>query len=85
MSFLKGTFAGGIHPPERKSLAEEVPIEILPTPKLISVPLLQHLGAPCEALVKNRDVVELGQMIGRSDAPISAPVHASIAGTLAKP
>lgn len=85
MTFLKGTFAGGIHPPERKSLTKAVPIEVLPTPKLISVPLLQHLGAPCEALVKNRDVVEIGQMVGRSDAPISAPVHASVAGVVAKP
>jgi len=85
MSLGKGTFAGGIHPPERKSLAESLPIEVLPTPKLISVPLLQHLGAPCEALVKARDEVEIGQIIGRSDAPISAPVHASIQGTVARP
>ena len=85
MSFAKGTFAGGIHPPERKSLAESLPIEVLPTPKLISVPLLQHIGAPCEALVKARDEVEIGQIIGRSEAPISAPVHASIQGVVARP
>jgi len=83
--FAKGTFAGGIHPPERKSLAESLPIEVLPTPKLISVPLLQHIGAPCEALVKARDEVEIGQIIGRSEAPISAPVHASIQGVVARP
>lgn len=81
----KGTFAGGIHPPERKALAESLPIEVLPTPKLISVPMLQHLGAPCEALVKTRDEVDLGQVIGRSEAPISAPVHASVKGVVARP
>ncbi len=85
MSFTRGTFAGGIHPPERKSLAESLPIEVLPTPKLISVPLLQHLGAPCEALVKTRDEVEIGQILGRSEAAISAPVHASIRGVVARP
>ena len=78
------SFAGGVHPPERKALAESVPIEVLPTPKLISVPLLQHLGAPCESLVKNREEVEIGQVIGRSEAMISAPVHASVGGTMAK-
>lgn len=85
MSLGRRTFGGGIHPPERKSLAESLPIEVLPTPKLISVPLLQHLGAPCEALVKARDEVEIGQVIGRSEAPISAPVHASIQGVVARP
>ncbi len=79
------SFEGGVHPPERKALAESLPIEVLPTPKLISVPLLQHLGAPCEALVKTRDEVEIGQIIGRSEAVISAPVHASIEGTVARP
>lgn len=79
------SFGGGVHPPERKSLAESMPVEVLPTPRLISVPLLQHLGAPCDALVKNREEVEIGQVIGRSEAPISAPVHASVEGTMAKP
>ena len=80
-----GSFGGGVHPPERKSLAESLLIEVIPTPKLVSVPLLQHLGVPCEALVKNRDEVELGQVIGSSDAPVTAPVHSSVGGTVAKP
>lgn len=82
---LRSSFGGGVHPPGRKSLAESLPIEVLPTPKLISVPLLQHLGAPCDALVKNREEVRIGQVIGSSEAPISAFVHSSVDGTLAKP
>ena len=85
MSLFRDTFPGGVHPPERKSLTQSAAIEVLPTPKLVSVPLLQHLGAPCEALVKSRDEVELGQTIGRSGASIWAPVHASVTGTVAKP
>lgn len=85
MKAARRSFGGGVHPPERKSQAESLPIEVLPTPKLISVPLLQHLGAPCDALVKNREEVTIGQVIGRSEAPISAPVHSSVEGTMAKP
>jgi electron transport complex protein RnfC len=84
MSRGKRSFEGGVHPPERKVLAESLPVEVLPTPKLISVPLLQHLGAPCDAVVKNREEVQIGQVIGRSDAAISAPVHSSVEGTVAK-
>ena len=57
---------------------------MLPTPKLISVPLLQHLGAACEPLVQNRDEVRIGQPVGRSEAPVSAPVHASADGTVTR-
>ena len=34
------TFPRGIHPPGRKELAEDVPIEVLPTPATVAVPLL---------------------------------------------
>jgi len=75
-----GTFARGVHPPERKGLSGPKAIEVLPTPKQVAIPLLQHTGAPCEPAVKPRDAVALGQVIGTSQAFISAPVHASVAG-----
>ncbi len=84
MRFGRGSFSGGVHPPERKSIVSGSPIEVVPTPKLVGVPLLQHLGAPCTATVKTRDQVELGQMVGSSEALVSAPVHASISGTVAR-
>ena len=79
-----GTFTGGLHPPEEKGLAADRPIEVLPTPKGVRIALLQHLGAPCESTVKPRAQVELGEVIGRSEAFVSAPVHASVAGTIAR-
>jgi electron transport complex protein RnfC len=77
-----GTFPGGIHPPDEKGLAADAPIEVLPTPAEVRIALLQHLGAPCEAAVKPRAEVHPGDVIGRSEAFVSAPVHASIAGTV---
>ena len=77
----RGTFAGGIHPPERKYLADRAPIEVLPTPAEVRIALLQHLGAPCEPILKPRTEVALGDVVGQAKGFICAPVHASIAGT----
>ncbi len=80
----EATFARGIHPPEEKHLAEEMPIEILPIPAEVNIPLLQHLGAPCEALVDKKQEVHLGEKIGEATAFISSPVHSSIDGKTKK-
>jgi len=44
--------------------------------------LSQHTGAPCEATVKVGDRVLAGQKVGDCAAFISAPVHASVSGTV---
>jgi electron transport complex protein RnfC len=76
----KMSFAGGIHPPERKHLSAEAAVEVLPTPEQVRVPLLQHLGAPCQPTVKPRTEVALGDVVGEADAFVSARVHASVTG-----
>jgi Na+-translocating ferredoxin:NAD+ oxidoreductase subunit C len=80
----RGTFARGIHPPDRKILAAEMPIEVVPSPKNVRLPLLQHIGAPCGAVVKSRQAVAMGEVVARSDAFVSAPVHAPINGKAAR-
>jgi len=77
-----GTFARGVHPAGGKHLAADVPIEVVGPGALVSVPLLQHTGAPCESLVKTKQDVSAGEKIGDVDAFISAPVHSPIAGTV---
>lgn len=77
----RGTFARGVHPPERKDLTERAPIEVLPTPAEVRIALLQHLGAPCEAVHKPRIEVALGDVVGEAKGFVCAPVHASISGT----
>ena len=77
----RGTFARGIHPPERKHLADRASIEVLPTPPEVRIALLQHLGAPCEPVLKPRTEVALGDVVGQAKGFVCAPVHASIAGT----
>jgi electron transport complex protein RnfC len=78
----KGRFSGGVHPAGRKHLAADAALEAVGQPAEVAIPLLQHTGAPCEAVVKARQEVAWGDLVGNSDAFISAPVHASIAGTV---
>ena len=56
----------GTRVPESK-LTEESHIETAPLPKKVIIPLLQNIGAPCQALVKKGDRVLTGQKIGDSD------------------
>ena len=79
-----GTFPHGIHPPERKNSSSDASIEILPTPEDVVIPLLQHLGAPCEPVVKPKQTVSMGEMVGQGKGFVTAPVHASINGTVQK-
>lgn len=73
---------GGIHPPEHKEPTAGSPIrEIPPAPEIV-IPLSQHTGAPCEAIVAVGDRVLAGQKIGDSEAFISAPVHSPVSGTV---
>ena len=37
------------------------------------IPMQQHIGAPCKPVVKAGDPVCVGQIIGNSDAYVSAP------------
>ena len=76
------TFPGGVHAPHSKHRTEHNPIRKASDPVSVVIPLHQHTGAPCEPLVKKGDRVLVGQKIGDSKAAVSAPVHASVSGTV---
>lgn len=75
-------FRGGTHPPTYKRLTEKHSIEELPHPPRVVIPLQQHIGTPAVPIVNKGDSVKIGQVIGKMEAFISAPVHASISGTV---
>ena len=79
---MKRTFRGGIHPPANKELTMGKPIVRLPAPKKVIIPLKQHIGALLEPKVAVGDRVRIGQLLGDSDAFVSAPVHSSVSGTV---
>ncbi len=78
----KFTFVGGIHPYDGKDLSKDKPIrDILPASELV-YPLSQHIGAPAKAIVEKGDRVLAGQKIAESGGFVSAPIHASVSGTV---
>lgn len=79
---MSQTFKGGVHPDDSKSLTNQKPIEQLPPPELVILPMSMHIGAPCQPIVAVGDHVCLGQMIAEAQAPVSAPIHATVSGTV---
>lgn len=79
-----GTFKHGVHPPERKHFSEDIPIEVIPSPKQVLMPMLQHVGAPSVPVVKAKDVVAIGDLVCKSGGFVSVPHHAPIAGKVLK-
>lgn len=76
------SFKGGAHPPERKEATKDLPVvSLLPSTKTVWIPATQG-GAPNKVLVHEGDLVARGQKIADSEAFMSSPVHASIAGTV---
>lgn len=82
MNFENLTFKGGVHVKHNKEFTENKSIEIMEKQNTVYIPLQQHIGAPCESLVKPGDRVKVGQKIGEADAFVSAPIHSSVAGTV---
>ncbi len=73
---------GGIHPPDSKLLTGHLPIEILPPPEEVDVLLSQHFGNTCEPLVKRKDEVREGDLIGQVESGLGADIHAPLTGTV---
>lgn len=51
---------------------------------MATIPIAQHLGVPSAPLVKKGDLVKVGQLISKAEGFVSANVHSSVSGTVAK-
>ena len=76
-----GKSRGGVNVSHHKNTAE-LPVERMPIPKTVVLPMQQSIGAPCQPLVKVGDTVAVGQKIGDTDKFMSAPIHATVSGTV---
>jgi len=70
---------GGVMVSHHKN-TKDMPVERIAAPKQVVLPMVQHIGAPCQPIVKVGDEVAVGQKIGDSDAFVSAPIHSSVSG-----
>ena len=72
---------GGVKPPHLKNTAETVSVT-MPSPSIVTILMLQHIGVPCEPIVAKGDKVFVGTKIGDSEKYVSAPIHSSVSGTV---
>ncbi len=78
---LAYTFRGGTHVAEQKNTRRSA-TEVIKAPPKVSIPMSQHVGAPCSPCVKVGDYVYCGQVIGTVETGLGCPVHASVSGTV---
>lgn len=78
---MKTFSLGGVHPSDCK-ISANAAIENFPIPEVVYISMSQHLGAPAEPIVAVGDKVKVGQKIANASGFISAPVHASVSGTV---
>lgn len=80
---LKTFRIGGIHPKENKFSTGKA-IQPIAIPAQVIIPLTQHIGAPCQPVVKKGDKVKVGTLIGKTVGFVSANIHSSVSGTVLK-
>lgn len=80
---LKTFPKGGIHPKENK-ITSSKEIRVMSTPKVVYVPIAQHIGIPSEIIVERKEKVIIGQVIAKSGGYVSSNIHSPVAGTVTK-
>ena len=80
---MAAKFLQSIPVPHHKNTQGSFPIRLTDV-KSVTIPMSMHIGAPAKPVVKVGDHVKIGQVIGEAGGFVSAPVHASISGTVKK-
>lgn len=71
----------GVHVPHHKNTLGTRAVW-LPVPSEVEIPMSMHIGAPAKPVVKPGDKVCVGQLIGEAGGFVSAPIYASVSGTV---
>ncbi len=75
---------GGVHPHDNKQFSAHQPITECPLPKQAIIPLVQHIGAPAQAVVKEGDKVKVGELLAKAGGFVSANICSPVSGTVTK-
>jgi len=75
---------GGVHPQDNKQFSAHRPITECPLPKQAIIPLVQHIGAPAQAVVKEGDKVKVGELLAKAGGFVSANICSPVSGTVTK-
>ena len=79
----KSKFPGGIHPTDGydKTLTMNLPVQEY-WPESVTILSEQSFGGKCGLLVSPGDHVKAGELIGKPEAFMAAPLHASVTGKI---
>ncbi|MDX1515318.1 MAG: electron transport complex subunit RsxC [Woeseiaceae bacterium] len=77
-----GKLHGGLRLDAEKAESTSRPIQALPIPRQLILPLEQHVGEPAHPVVGIGERVLKGQLIAEQEGSLGAPVHASSSGKI---
>lgn len=75
-----GKLHGGLRLPANKSASTASPIQTVPLPRQLVLPITQHAGDPAQPIVSIGEHVLKGQLVAKPEGPLGVPVHASSSG-----
>ena len=75
---------GGVHPHDNKQFSAHQAIQECPLPKQAIIPLVQHIGAPAQAVVEAGAKVKVGQLLAKAGGFVSANICSPVSGTVTK-
>ncbi len=75
---------GGVHPHDNKQFSAHQPITECPLPKQAIIPLVQHIGAPAQAVVEVGAKVKVGELLAKAGGFVSANICSPVSGTITK-
>ena len=84
LNFQRNTFKHGVHPPEHKNETNGLAIRQFPFAPVIILPMVQHIGAPSQVVVREGQEVARGQLLAEANGYVSVPLHAPVSGTVRK-
>lgn len=75
---------GGVHPQDNKEWSSHRPIVDCGLPAHAVIPLIQHIGAPAQAVVEKGQKVKVGELLAKAGGFVSANIHSPYSGTISK-
>lgn len=75
---------GGVHPHDNKEFSAHRPIIECGLPTKAIIPLVQHIGAPAQAVVEKGQKIKVGELIAKAGGFVSANIHSPYSGTVNK-
>lgn len=81
---MKTFTIGGVHPHDNKQYSAHQPIQEVSLPKQAIIPLVQHIGAPAQAVVEVGTKVKVGELLAKAGGFVSANICSPVSGTVTK-